>query len=174
VQVRVTGGPDPSGHNYAWTVENEDTSPIVRVEFPHIHADLFFVPEGWSQECTGLVNVGYDGKPGSCIAISDPGAEGIPRGAAIEFRMRIAPIRTLQGVGTVGVWLADGRAGTIPGVAQPVPETVSDKYLSLIALGLMFAVFVAVQTFRRSKARGSPAAAPTPEADGSVTGTPPS
>ena len=41
VQVRITGGPDPSGHNYAWTVANEDTSPIVRVEFPHIHADLF-------------------------------------------------------------------------------------------------------------------------------------
>jgi hypothetical protein len=126
---------------------------------------LFFAPDGWSQDCTGLVNVGYDGKPGSCISVVDAGADGIPRGGSAEFHMRIAPIHTLHGTGTVSVWLADGRHGIVSGVALPVPESVSDKYLSLIALGVMFSVFVVVQTVRRSRKRGSEAAPVTTGAD---------
>ena len=153
--VTITGGADPSGHNYAWTVENSDTSPIVRVEFPHFHADLFFTPEGWSQECTALVNVGYKAKTGSCVASRTAGANGILPGSAAEFRMRIAPLPTRHGTGAVRIWFADGRDISIPGVSLPVRDTVGDKYLSLIALGIMFAAFVAVQTMRRSKARGA-------------------
>ena len=58
-RVTIVGGADATGHRYTWTVTNEDTSPIVYVEFPHYRANLFFSPHGWStDESTFLVNVG--------------------------------------------------------------------------------------------------------------------
>ena len=62
----VTGGPDTSGRKYSWTVTNEHTSPVVYVEFPHYHGSLFFAPENWRVECTFLVNVGVEDRPGIC------------------------------------------------------------------------------------------------------------
>lgn len=154
-KVGIDGGVDPTGHHYVWTVQNSDTSPIVRVEFPHFHADLFFTPEGWSGECTALVNVGYKGKPGSCVASSTGGTNGIMPGSAAEFRMRISPLPTRHGTGRVLIRFADGRDASVTGVALPVPDPLSDKYLSLIVLGILFAVFITVKSIRRSKTRGA-------------------
>ncbi|MCC6361614.1 MAG: hypothetical protein IT450_23000, partial [Phycisphaerales bacterium] len=34
-RVEITGGVDPSGQNYSWTVTNRSDTPIVSVTFPH-------------------------------------------------------------------------------------------------------------------------------------------
>lgn len=152
-KVGIAGGADASGHNYRWTITNNHSSPIVSVEFPHYHADLFFAPEGWGTETTALVNVGYKDAPGECIATVDSPAKGIANGRSQAFGMRIAPLPTRRGGGTVIVRFADGSSARVDSVELPRPERIGDKYLPLIGLGMIFLVWV---VFRAVRGRGSP------------------
>ena len=163
-KVTITGGADASGHNYNWTVANETASPIVHVEIPHYHATLFFAPGGWSTECTFLVNVGVDDRPGVCRAHVDSPASGIAPGRSAQFSMQIVTRAVQRAAGEVTVRTADGAEMVIAGVELPQPETTSDKYVSLVGLAAVLLVAVALQ---RGRGRGKPA-----RTDGNAT-TPP-
>ena len=152
-KVTITGGADASGQHYAWTVTNGHTSPIVYLEFPHYHADLFFAPENWSAETTALVNVGYKDEPGVCIARAESPVAGIHLGGALDFGMRIAPLPTKRGKGTVLVRFADGTESGVAGVELPQPRGVWDKYASLIGLGAIFLLWIIFRARRWAKAR---------------------
>jgi hypothetical protein len=69
--------------------------------------------------------------------------------------MQIAARGAQRGPGQVIVRFADGTETIVSGVELPQPETVGDKYLSLIGLGLVFAVAVVVREWHvRRKSRG--------------------
>ena len=77
-QVLITGGVDDTKHNYAWQLTNRSPKRVVSVEFPQYGADMFEQPEGWKQDCTNLVNVGWKKKAGGHRRIHD--ADLRPRG----------------------------------------------------------------------------------------------
>ena len=152
-KVTIVGGADASGHNYSWTVTNGYTSPIVYVEFPHYHADLFFAPKSWSTETTALVNVGSKDEPGVCIARAESPAAGIPPGRALNFGMRVAPLPTRRGQGTVLIRFADGTESSVTGVGLPQPGSVWDEYASLIGLGTIFLLWIIFRARRWLRTR---------------------
>jgi hypothetical protein len=150
----ITGGAETNGPTYSWTLTNSHDAPIVDVRFPHYHATLFFAPDGWTTKSTFLVNVGVEDRPGDCTAAADSPAKGIVRGGNGKFRMQINQRGTQRGRGTVYLRFADGAKLDLPGVEVPVPEGLGDKYVSLIGLGGIAAVFLLVRAWRgRHKAR---------------------
>jgi len=150
-QVSITGGADPSGHQYRWTVTNRASSPVVLVEFPHTQADLFLAPAGWKIRNTNLINVGVKSDSGVCRATVESSADGIDFGESAEFSMRIAPAGALRGVGNVRVRWADGTESWISGVELPIRPPRGETFTSLIALGAIFLGFVAVAAWRRKR-----------------------
>lgn len=153
--VAVVGGADASGQLYTWTVTNRHTSKVVRVEFPHYRAVLFFAPERWSTDCTFLVNVGVEDSPGVCVAAAPTEAEGIPPGRSAEFRMQCSAAGARRGAGTVSVRFADETRSEVSGVELPCPEGVGDKYVPLIGLGAIAVILTFVSLVRRLVARRS-------------------
>lgn len=153
--VTISGGSDPSAHNYAWTVTNRHTSPIVHVEFPHYHADTFFAPEGWSKQSTFLLGVGVADKPGLCTATAKSPSDGIAPGRSAEFGMRIGGEGAPRGSGTVQIRFADGSDTTVNNVELPERATAGTRYMPLIGLAAIFAIWIAIKA-RRSR-RAAPA-----------------
>ena len=153
----ITGGADASGHAYTWQVRNDGASPIVEVRFPHYRAGLFFPPPGWSNDCTALVHVGAKDEPGVCTARAAAPADGIASGRSAPFSMQIAAAGAKRGRGEVVVRFADGSETRIAGVELPQQEGLGDKYVSLIALGAVFIIFVAVQAVRKRRLRAASA-----------------
>ena len=151
--VVITGGADASGHTYVWQVHHGGASPIVEVRFPHYRCGLFFPPPGWSSACTALVHVGAKDEPGVCTARSPAPAEGIAPGRSVSFTMQIAPAGAKRGPGEVTVRFADGSETRVAGVELPQQEGLGDKYVSLIALGGMFTIFVIAQAVRMRRLR---------------------
>ena len=147
----ITGGADASGHSYTWQVRNGGASPIVEVRFPHFRAGLFFPPPGWSNDCTALVHVGAKDEPGVCTARAVAPADGIAPGQSVAFSMQIASSGAKRGPGEVTVRFADGSETRVAGVELPQQEGLGDKYVSLIALGGVFIIFVAVQAVRKRR-----------------------
>ena len=151
--VSVEGGPDGLGHTYHWTISNNHASPIVRVEIPHYRASLFFAPKGWTSTCTNLVAVGAIDAPGLCIASATAIVDGIAPGRSVQFGMQLGSASVKRGTGDVVIGYADSSKLTISGILVPVPETLSDKYIPLIGLGTILAVFVVVQVLKSRKNR---------------------
>lgn len=151
--VSITGGADASGHTYTWQVRNGGVSPVVEVRFPHFRGGLFFPPPGWSNDCTALVHVGAKDEPGVCTARAAAPAEGIAPGQSVAFSMQIAPSGARRGLGEVTVRFADGSETRVDGVESPQQEGLSDKYVSLIALGGVFTIFVITQAVRKHRGR---------------------
>lgn len=151
--VEITGGADQTRQNYAWTVINKHTSPIVHVEFPHYHADLFrIIPSaGWEQECTFLVNVGVPDKPGVCIARPQAPNPGIPPGGRHDFEMRLTAKGAMVGKGQVTIKFADDKVVTVPGVTLPVPPPPSFKLLPLVGAAIIFGLWVLIRTLRERR-----------------------
>lgn len=142
-KVTITGGGDFSGHKYSWTVTNESAeggSPIVYVEFPQYRADLFLAPTGWSTKITGR----------TCIAQGDSTSR-IDPGLTKTFSLRVGPAGAQRGVGKVLIRFADGTECKVGGVEVPQSETIGDKYVSLIGLGLALVVVAAVHWSRTRK-----------------------
>jgi len=154
-RVTITGGADASGHNYAWTVENHHASPIVFVEFPHFHATLFFAPAGWTTESTFLVNVGVKSQPGLCNARADTVELGIAPARSAVFKMQVASTGAQRRPGEVRVRFADGADATVAGVELPSPEPTGDRFVPLIGLGVLFAVWLIHRAIRNSPSKKS-------------------
>jgi len=155
--VRITGGTVDTGNHYSWTVTNTRESPIVHIEFPHYRATLFFAPEGWSTTSTNLVEIGAKDAPGVCTAEADSPAAGIQRGESAQFRMQVGDARAKPRPGTVRIRFGDGEELSIDGVEVPLPETVGDKYMTLIGLSAIFLIWMLIAGLRRrSKSNKQP------------------
>jgi len=163
-KVRIEGGFDPESHSYRWTVHNEAASPIVFAAFPQQQADLFTGPPGW--EVRGRENEAPLRNESGALMFSaqaPAGAPGIGPGRSGEFEMRIKPKKSpTRGKGEVWVKFADGREAWIGGVEVPLPPTASSKYLRLIALAILFAVFVVGRSLWNRRRRSGAVA---PQAD---------
>lgn len=149
-KVTIKGGADASGHQYAWTVENDDKLPIVEIEFPHYHGSLFFAPGGWTQDCTNIVRVGAKDSPGRCIARADKGGSPIAPGRRADFGFQIASTGALRSPGDVRVVFSDGATRTISGVEVPTPPPTGDRFIPLVG---MAAIFLLVVLFGRRRTR---------------------
>ena len=149
--VSITGGADASGHTYTWQVHGGGTSPIVEIRIPHYRAGLFFAPQGWLSDCTAQVKVGAKDEPGICTARAAAPTDGITPGRSATFSMQIASAGAKRGLGEVTVRFADGSETRVTGVELPQSEGLGDKYVSLIALGGVFVIFVVVQAVRKRR-----------------------
>lgn len=166
--VTIVGGADDSGHRYQWTVTNYAAAAIVFVEIPHARGDLFLAPPGWTTE-----HVNQDGEAiaraiGYWKATAQSDVDGIAYGQSAVFSLRVSPVGADRGVGTVTVRHADNRESAIAGVEVPVRPSTSETFTSLIALGAIFGVFLAVAGWRARRRRapaqgaGRPPTATTP------------
>jgi hypothetical protein len=151
----IEGRADTSGHNYEWVVTNDSASPIVSIEFPHYHADLFSVPPGWQSKTTFLVNVGVPDEPGVCIATAQPPNPGIVRGGSARFGMRITAKGAPVGKGAVKVRFADGREVLVTGVELPEPPASSFKFLPVVVGAIILVLWVVIRTLRERRRRAS-------------------
>jgi hypothetical protein len=152
-KVAIEGGPDLSAQNYEWVVTNQAQAAISQIEFPHYGATLFFVPDGWKFECSNLVNVGAGTKPGVCRATAARPGAAIAPGDSRSFRMQCAARSSVPGRAAVAVHFADGARIDVPGVSVPQKEPISDRYLPVIGLGLIAAIFLLFRAMaRRNKA----------------------
>ena len=149
----IEGGPDALGKSYHWTITNNHTSPIVRVDIPHYRASLFFAPKGWTSTCTNLVAVGAADEPGVCSATAAAASDGIAPGRSANFGVQLASGAIKRGAGEVVLSFADAGTQKISGVPVPVPETFGDRYIPLLGLGTILVIFVIVQVFRSHKKR---------------------
>ena len=148
----VTGGADTSGHNYEWTITNHYTAAVIAVEFRHYGASLFVAPDGWDADCAKLVNVGVRDPAGTCTASAEPDS-GIRPGRSGTFRLQVAHDSARRGTGAVLLRYADGTDVTIGGVELPTPESLTDQYVPLLGLGVVFLLVIAARERRARKAR---------------------
>ncbi len=150
-QVTINGGADETHKQYAWTVTNNHTKKIVSITFPHYGANLFFAPKGWKVDCTNLVEVGVSDPTGTCTATAESDRYGISQSRSAEFSMRVPDKRAKRGIGRVTVRFDDGTEFIIRKVELPIAESSLDKNLSLIGLGVMFALYLLFTLLRRKK-----------------------
>lgn len=158
-RATITGGVQADGA-YAWTVKNQHTVPIVYVEFPHYHGDLFMTPPAWQQETTYLVNVGVPDRAGVCTASVDNPARGIAPGRTAEFGLRISADGTRHGRGSARVRFADGTEFVISDVPLPVQPPTIEKYTGFVGVMLLALLIVVLEARRRRRARRMAAQAP--------------
>ena len=155
--VTITGGVSEDRHTYDWTVTNQGTGPITRVEFPHYNADLVFAPSGWTtQATTGLVGrpVTSKGAPPRFIASASEPLNGILKGRSATFGLRVAPSGAFPRKCTVTVTFADGTRLEWPGVECPGGEPWLRRNFPVVGLGGCFVVFVAIRhLIRKRKSR---------------------
>lgn len=149
--VSIEGGPETASNAYRWTITNNHGSPIVRVELPQYRGSLFFPPTGWTSSCTNLVAVGAPDAPGTCTAIAKSESQGIALGRSSSFGLQLASGSVKRGFGEVVIGFADSSTHRVGGVMVPVPETLGDRYIPLIGLGTILALYVGVQITRSRK-----------------------
>lgn len=144
----IRGGADESGQNYSWTIINDYDSPIVFIEFPHFRAAVGFPPEGWKSEMTNPNGVG--GRTGTFAMSVERAAEGIAPGESERIRLTVTVRGTPRGKGRVLIRFADGTRTRLR-AEVPIKESLADRNVSLIGLGLIFAVFLFFRVFKRRR-----------------------
>lgn len=147
--VAISGGADDSGKKYSWTIKNEHDSPIIFVEIPQYKAALRFPPDGWESKLTNPRGLG--GRTGFFTSQAGTAADGIAPGASATFRLTVSASGTPRGKGEVLIRFAD-KTETRVRTAVPIKEALADRNVSLIGLGLIFAVFLVIRVARRRKA----------------------
>ena len=140
--VRITGGADGPGQNYTWQVVNLSDSRIVSIAFPHYHADVFRIPDGWEQETTGLATAGSKDSHLGGIArafVNDP-ERGLAQGFDAQFELRIARVGAQRRPGEVTVKFANGTEVIVPDVELPTMKTFGEQYIMGFGLALIFGI----------------------------------
>jgi len=150
-RVKIEGGVDDTRQNYAWTIRNLSRSPIVYVEMPHYHADLFTAPQGWELDCTFLVNVGVPDRPGICAARASKPDAGIKFGSSGQFTMRISTLGAQMSPQTVKVKFADGTTVEVADVELPRPPIRGEGFVAGAGFALVLAVALLVHLWRRRR-----------------------
>lgn len=143
--VSIRGGADESGQNYSWTITNDYDSPIVFIEFPQYRAAVGFPPEGWKSELTNPRGEG--GRTGSFAVSVERATDGIAPGESEHFRLQVTTGGAPRGKGRVLIRFADGTTIRIR-AEVPIKESLADRNVSLIGLGLIFAVFLFFRVFK--------------------------
>jgi hypothetical protein len=151
----ITGGRQDDG-SYNWLVTNNYDKPIVFVEFPQFHGDLFKPPENWEQELSPL----FAHDRGFCRASVRHPHDGILRNRTGTFWLRICADDAQTGHGDVLIRFADDRECIVPGVETPRPPKSSERLGGLAGFGLLIAAIVVIEVRRRRKARRAQAAPP--------------
>ncbi len=146
--VAVSGGADDSGQNYSWKITNEYDSPIIFVEIPQYKAGVGIPPEGWKSKLTNPRGLG--GRTGFFTSQVDTAADGIAPGESATFRLTVTVRGTPRGKGDILIRFAD-ETETRVRAEVPIKETLADRYVSLIGLGLIFGVFLVVRAVKRRK-----------------------
>ena len=138
-KVTITGGADKTAHNYEWTITNKYTSPIVSVEFPHHHADIFKPPTGWTSEKVRGKFIAKANSPSARIFFNRP----------TKFTMRISAAEAIRGTGTVKIKFADGSELDVDGVELPRKSSVFERFGGIIVLVLIIAAGLAINKIRK-------------------------
>lgn len=144
----VTGGPDASGHNYSWSITNNDPSPIVSVQIPHFEGDLCLAPPNWTGSMSPTPRA--HAPDGACDYAATNDSTGITTGRAASFQLRVGPKGAARGKGVISIAYADGRKELVP-AQVPVRAPFGDQFVSLAALALIFVTFLTVRAFRRKR-----------------------
>lgn len=147
-KVTIAGGADEAGHKYVWTVTNHYRSPIVHIEFPQYRANWHVPPDGWSGDV--IAGPGIWRPMGKFIAGADDETSSIARGQSAEFKLGIRNPGTPSGQRDVLVRFADALEVRIRAEC-PVKEPMGDHYISLIGLGLIFGIYLAVRAVKRTR-----------------------
>ncbi len=151
-KVTIKGGVKPDGSGYEWLVTNKSDSPVVSIEFPHYHADLFFAPDNWKRQSTNLVGIGDPDKPGTCTATVDHPGQGIAKYGTAQFGVRLCPAGARIGTGEVRVSFADGSTFTVGGVQLPVATPAIEGYSGMLGFLIVAVLIVAFEVLRRRRA----------------------
>jgi hypothetical protein len=156
--VTIAGGVRP--HNpqfYDWTVTNASTSPIVFIEFPQYHGDMFTAPPGWSKEWKNQSSAGAEDAPGWVrTSVGDP-AEGIAAGESAQFELRVSRAGALARLGQVTVRFADGTEVVVADVELPSAQSLLERNAMVIGLVVIVAIALLIHFRRRSKPATTPA-----------------
>ena len=150
-KVTVTGGADPTAHNYTWTITHDHTARLIRVEIPHYRADIFNAPEGWSAEIINRQSLDF--KPGKCIAQAVDSSHGLGSGQSGRFIMRAAD--SLRGTGAILLRFADGTETSITAEIPTKPSSIQ-QWATPVGLGAIFGLFLLVRAARARRIRNRP------------------
>ncbi len=147
--------------DYIWTVTNRSDKRITSLVVDHYYGKTVTPPKGWVRSnMTGNWGEGQPLEPGIIeFSVEEP-LKAIGRGQTREFKVNID--RLWRGAckrQTVTVGFDDGTTLEIPGVVCPSDEDWFKKNVSLVGLGVMFAVFVLWRIVfgGKKKTDGSPA-----------------
>jgi len=152
--ITVVGGADSTGQVYAWTVRNNASTPITGIEIPHYQAGVFIAPEGWTtDESTHLVRAGHQMQPGVCVAHASSPAVWISPGSSAILRIQLAPRGARRGRGEITVHFADGTRIKVANVELPQPESTTDRFASLIGLGVIAIAAIGIKAIRSRRHR---------------------
>ncbi|MCH8241461.1 MAG: hypothetical protein IH897_02485 [Planctomycetes bacterium] len=144
--VAISGGADDSGQNYSWKITNKHESPIIFVEIPQYKAGVGIPPDGRNSKLTNPRGLG--GRTGFFTSKVDTAADGIAPGESATFGLTVTVRGTPRGKGDILIRFAD-ETETRVRAEVPIKETLADRYISLIGLGLIFAVYLVVRAVKR-------------------------
>ena len=147
-KVTVTGGADPTAHNYTWTITHKHSAKLISVEIPHYRADIFTAPEGWSTEIINRQSLDF--KPGECIAQALDSSRGLSRGQSAVFAMRAAD--SLRSEGLILLHFADGTETSVS-AEIPTKPSAAGQWAIPASMGSMFAIIIAVRAGRARRRR---------------------
>lgn len=150
--VSISGGADATGQIYRWTISNGHSLSILYVEIPHYGADTAESPEGWLGELT--VRLGQGGRPGKFVAAAEYPSSRIPPGGSAKFSLRLPSPGDARGVRDALVRFEDG-SEVFVSIEVPLKETTGERNVSLIALGVIFALYVLVRAMWKARKRAN-------------------
>jgi len=168
-QVSISGGVDQTNRQfYRWTIVNRYTSPLVSVEFPQYHGDLFTPPDGWSQKWKNKASVGGgEDAPGWVRTAAKGPAQGIQPGGTVTFQLRVSHAGALTRPGSVKVRFADGSEVVLKGVQVPSSQTFFEQNIMVFGMAVLFVIAVVWHLRNRRKSAAAAQAPPgTPHAEG--------
>lgn len=151
---------------YDWTVTNEYTSPIIKIEIPHTNGDSLESPPGWGYEWLKAQAAPQDLGRTVCRAAPRATHGGIPPGSRAKFSMRIMRDGAMPRPGKVRVHFADGRTLTVSGVELPSGHETGERAIVTITLGAVFVILL----FYHARRRQRRATEPLSESAGDSTG----
>jgi hypothetical protein len=150
--VTITGGSEPTGRTYTWTITNQSSSPIVSIEFRHYHGNVFVPAQGWSADgSTFREGGGWRGQEAKCVGRAMSAEVAIGPGESGEFQLLMDVAGAPRGTGEMKLGLADGTTAVVAGVELPREPSISDTYVSLIGLGGIFGLWLVFQAVRRRR-----------------------
>ncbi|UCE61034.1 MAG: hypothetical protein JSU63_04640 [Phycisphaerales bacterium] len=152
-QVGITGGVDETARNYTWIITHEHSSPLVRVVIPHYRASVFTAPEGWTGALTE--RLGTHGRAGTLTIVADDQKRALVRGRSLEVTLSVIAEGTPRGQREVTLAFADGVETKVV-VEVPIKEPLSDRSVSLIGLGVIFAIFWIVRALKHKPSQAEP------------------